>query len=283
MGPFPRKSAVLVLAAALLVAAASHLRAQEEGEKRITLLATETLEATGLLGHVLPVFEDASGISVDVIARGASEAIRLAQAGRGDAMLLDDYASEQDLVDSGIISERRDVLYAEMFVVGPQSDPAGVAGMVSVIDAFRLISRSQSAFISRGDRSGTHQAEISFWDEAGTIPSASSNAWYTVTEADMRTTLGLAAARNAYTLTDRSTWLRLRNRRRLRVLVMDDPRLLLRFGVSVLNPEQVEGVKQQEARAFMVWLTGEQGQERIQSFEINGERPYSVHLGLQNE
>jgi tungstate transport system substrate-binding protein len=280
-----RPALVLFVSAAVLFGSMIPARGQdtEEEQKEITLLVAETLDAVGLMAHLLPVFEKSSGIKVNVIARNAEESVRLARAGQGDVLLLDDYATEQQLVQNELVVERRDVMYAELLIVGPQSDPAGIAGMVSVIDALRYLSRAEAPFVSRGDNSGTHRAELGFWDEAGMIPSASTNAWYTVTEADMRTTLGLAAARNAYTLTDRATWLRLGNRRQLRVVVADDPRLLLRFGVSVINPAKIESVKLREARAFMIWITSKEGQETIENFKINGEPPYSVHFGLSEE
>lgn len=282
-----RRFLVLTLLTVLALGGAGEAWAQNEGEEeappRITLLVTETLEAVGLTAHLIPIFEESSGIQVEVVARNAAEAVRLARAGQGDVLLLDDYALEQELVQSELVTERRDVMYIELLIVGPQADPAGIAGMVSVIDALQYLARAEAPFISRGDMSGTHRAELSFWDEAGQIPTPSANAWYTVTEADMRTTLGLAAARNAYTLTDRATWLRLRNRRQLRIVVADDPRMLLRFGVSVINPQQVESVQEREARAFMIWLTSEPGQEAIAAFQIDEEPVYSIHMGLSEE
>jgi tungstate transport system substrate-binding protein len=256
-------------------------RQKDKGEKvTITLIAAESLDASGLLEKLLPEFTKRTNIAVKILPRGTGTAFKLATSGQGDVLLMDDHVAERWLVKEKIGLARDDVMYAELYVVGPRDDPAGVAGMISAVHAFKLLARSESNFISRGDDSGTHRTEKRIWSEAGIIPSPSSNRWYTVTEADMRTTLGLAAAKNAYTLTDAATWLSLKNRKGLKILVKDDPRMQLRYGVVVLNPKKVDGVRTKEAQLFANWITSKEAQKTIEDYELNGMPPFVPNRGL---
>jgi tungstate transport system substrate-binding protein len=188
--------------------------------------------------------------------------------GDADVALVHDQAAEEKLVAEGFFVERREVMYNDFVVVGPQSDPAKAAGK-DIVAALKKISQGKAPFASRGDRSGTHAAELRLWKQAGVDPRGS---WYRETGSGMGPTLNIASAMNAYALTDRGTWLSFRNRGELAILVEGDRRLFNQYGVMLVNPAKHPHVKQAEGRAFIDWLVSRDGQKAISDFEINGEQ-----------
>jgi len=248
------------------------------GEVMLTLLAAESAAANGLLDHLAAKFSAKSGVKIRIVARRIGEIVDLARQGQGDLIMFDDFDAEQAFIRAKLGTDREDVMYAEMIVVGPQSDPAKVSGMVSVIDAFRQIQTLEAPFITRNDDSSINRLERRLWEEAGLVPEPSDRSWYRPSDTDMRSTLSLAAQRGAYVLTDMATWLAFKERRTLVAQVGDDPRLQLRYSVVLLNPERFPKVRAAEARAFMRWLTSAEGQDSIQSFKVEDELPYSPHL-----
>lgn len=248
------------------------------GAVTLTLLAAESAAASGILDHLAGLFSAKSGIKIRIVARRIDEIVELARQGQGDLIMFDDFEAEQAFLRARLGTEREDVMYAELIVVGPENDPAGVSGMVSVIDAFRQISTQEAPFITRNDDSSINRLERRLWEEVGIVPEPGDRSWYRSSDADMRGTLRAAAQRGAYVLTDMATWLSFKERRKLVAQVGDDPRLQLRYSIVLLNPERFPKVRATEARAFIRWLTSREGQEAIQSFKVEDELPYSPHL-----
>lgn len=254
---------------ALFVALAAALPAAA-GERFITIASTTSTEQSGLFGHLLPAFMARTGIAARVVAVGTGQALRLGERGDADVVLVHDEASELKFVADGFGVERREVMYNDFVVVGPKSDPAGARGR----DAAAALSRIAAAgrpFASRGDDSGTHKAELRLWREAGVEPKSGAGAWYRETGSGMGPTLNIAAAMDAYALTDRGTWLSFKNRQDLEILVEGDNRLFNQYGVTLVNPARHPHVKAADGRAFIDWLTGPEGQRAIAEFKIGAE------------
>ena len=242
------------------------------GAETITLASTTSTENSGLFGHLLPRFEAASGIGVNVVAVGSGAAFKIGERGDADVLLVHDPVGEEAFVAAGFGIDRRAVMYNDFVVVGPKSDPAGIAGGSDAVAAFRALADKRAQFYSRGDDSGTHRAERRIWTAAGIDPSTASGQWYFETGSGMGATLNAAAAQGGHALADRGTWLSFKNRRDLTLLVEGDERLYNPYTVILVNPERHKHVKQAPARAFMEWLTGPEGQAAIGDFTIAGER-----------
>jgi tungstate transport system substrate-binding protein len=240
-------------------------------ERFITVASTTSTEQSGLFGHLLPVFTAKSGIEVRVVAVGTGQALRLGERGDADVVLVHDKASELKFVEAGYGVDRRDVMYNDFVLVGPKADPAAVRSS-GIEAALRRIAEAKTPFASRGDDSGTHKAELRLWRAAGVDPKAGDGAWYRETGSGMGPTLNTAAGMDAYTLTDRGTWLSFKNRQNLEILVQGDDKLFNQYGVMLVNPARHPHVKERDARAFMDWLTGAQGQRTIAEYRIDGER-----------
>jgi tungstate transport system substrate-binding protein len=250
------------------------------GDKRLTLGAAAALADSGFLDHIVPIFQQSTGIAVTVRAYPSGEALRLAREGKVDALLLDDYDQEAKAIEDGTCIDRRDIMYSDLVLVGPRSDPAGVEGMASIIDAAKLIATSQSPFVARDGDSGVSITGRQMWDEAEIpVGSDATRSWYVVSGGDMARTLAMAMSRNAYALTDRPSWLRFRNRGRLQILVQDDPRLVVQYGAMAVNPARVQGIHAAAAKAFIEWLSGKDGQAAIIQFKLQDEVPYVPNYG----
>jgi len=263
---------------ALAFGLASHSAFAQE-EKYITLASTTSTENSGLFGHILPLFTQASGIEVRVVARGTGQALQMARDGDADVLLVHDKDGELKLVEEGFAVERRDVMYNDYVVVGPSEDPAGIRGLGDAVAGFKKIAETGSTFVSRGDDSGTHRAELRFWQEAGVDARAASGTWYLEAGAGMGATLNIAAAKPAYTLSDRGTWLSFENRADLELLLAGDPRLFNQYGAMLVNPERHPHVKKDWGMAFLDWITSPEGQEAIASFTIGGEQLFFPNAG----
>lgn len=241
-------------------------------ERFIILASTTSTENSGLFRHILPIFEAKTGIDVRVVAVGTGQALQFGRAGDADVLLVHDETAELRFVAEGYGAERREVMYNDFVIVGPKEDPAGIRGMTDAVEAFRRIAVSTATFVSRGDDSGTNRTESRIWDETGIDVDAVSGSWYYEAGAGMGATLNLAAGGNAYTLSDRATWLSFKNRRGLEILVEGDPRLFNQYGVILVNPERDPGVKKEEGLAFIDWITSPEGQAAIASYKIEGEQ-----------
>ncbi len=261
--------AAMLLALALLIALG---RTAPAAERFITLASTTSTANSGLFDHILPLFTATTAIEVRVVAVGTGAALKLGERGDADVVLVHARAAEDEFVARGFGVERRAVMYNDFVIVGPASDPAGIAGSRDAPAALVAIARAAAPFVSRGDDSGTHKAERRLWRAAGIDPSLGSGKWYFETGSGMGATLNTAAAKEAYSLSDRGTWLSFKNRGGLTVAVEGDRRLFNPYGVILVNPERHPYVKRKAAMAFIDWLTSAPGQAAIAAFAIAGEQ-----------
>ena len=261
----------LIAAAALaLVLAVAAARAGEF----ITVASTTSTQNAGLFDRLLPLFEAETGIEVRVVAVGTGQALRLARNGDADLLLVHDQPSEEAFVAEGHGSQRFDLMYNDFVLVGPAHDPAGIADAGDAAAALGLIAAAQAPFVSRGDDSGTHRRERALWAAVGLDPSGASGTWYREAGQGMGATLNTASMMEAYTLADRGTWLKMRGRLDLRLLVEGDAGLRNQYGVTLVSPEKHPHVKAALARRFAEWLISRAGQVAIDGFTIDGERPF---------
>lgn len=249
----------------------------------ITLASTTSTENSGLLDDLLPRFTAETGTRVHVVAVGTGQALRLARAGDADALLVHDRASEEAFVAEGYGLERVVVMANHFVIVGPKTDPAGIAGSESIAASLAKIQGAEALFVSRGDDSGTHKAELRLWVQAGIDPSAASGTWYREVGRGMGATLNTASGMNAYTLSDRGTWLSFQNRGDLAIAVEGDPSLENPYGFIVVNPERHAHVKAALAQELIDWLVSGPGQAAIDGFRVNGERLFFAKAQSANE
>lgn len=242
------------------------------GESFIVLQSTTSTQNSGLLDAILPGFEAETGILVRVVAVGTGQAIRNAANGDGDVLLVHAKPAEEKFVADGWGVLRQDVMYNDFVLVGPMTDPAGVAGGSDIVAALEEISDAQATFTSRGDDSGTHKAELRHWQAAGIDVAIASGDWYRETGAGMGATLNIAVGMEAYALTDRATWIAFGNKAGLGVLVEGDPRLFNQYGVILVNPEKHVGVRAELGQLFIDWLVGVRGQNAIAEYELDGQQ-----------
>ena len=237
----------------------------------ITVASTTSTEQSGLFKHLLPVFEKKTGIQVRVVALGTGQAIDLGKRGDADVAFVHDKEAEEKAVAERFFVERREVMYNDFVVVGPKPDPARAKGR-DVVAGLKKIAQAKAPFASRGDKSGTHSAELRLWKEAGIDPQQGKGSWYRETGSGMGPTLNTASGMNAYALTDRGTWLSFKNRGNLVILVEGDKRLFNQYGVMLVNPEKHANVKIAEGLTFINWLTSPEGQKTIADYKIDGEQ-----------
>jgi tungstate transport system substrate-binding protein len=259
----------LLLGACLVASVPSSLRA---GDKFIILQSTTSTQNSGLFEHILPKFTEKTGIDVRVVAVGTGQALKNAQNGDGDVVLVHSKPDEEKFVAEGWGVKRYDVMYNDFVIVGPSDDPAKIAGLTDAAEAFKKIAADQAQFASRGDDSGTNKAELKLWHDAGIDPKPESGTWYLETGSGMGATLNTAVGKRAYTLTDRGTWLSFANKGDFKILVEGDPKLFNQYGVILVNPAKHANVKAKEGQTFIDWLTGSEGQAAIASYKIDGEQ-----------
>jgi tungstate transport system substrate-binding protein len=270
-------SALGVLLAAGIGFAAGGASAADD--KYITVASTTSTEASGLFGHILPMFTDETGIEVRVVAVGTGQAIDLARRGDADVLFVHHKPSEEEFVAAGFGVERHDVMYNDFVIVGPKSDPAGIEGMTSATQALDRIARAEAPFASRGDDSGTHKKELGLWQEAGVDATKATGDWYRETGSGMGATLNTAAGMDAYALADRGTWLGFDNKQNLAILVEGDPRLFNQYGIILVSPEKHPHVKEEVGRTFIDWVLSDEGQEALGEFRIKGQQAFFPNAG----
>jgi tungstate transport system substrate-binding protein len=242
----------------------------------ITVASTTSTEQSGLFRYLLPLFEQKTGIQVRVVALGTGQALELGKRGDCDVVFVHNKAAELRMVDEGWFVNRHDVMYNDFVIVGPKSDPAKVAGSRDVVAAFRKIHGAQAPFASRGDKSGTHAAELRLWKMAGIEPKGG---WYREVGSGMGATLNTASGMNAYALADRGTWLSFRNRGDLAIAVEGDQRLFNQYGVMLVNPAKHAHVKKDAGQAFVDWVVSAEGQGAIAGYKIGGEQLFFPNAG----
>lgn len=241
-------------------------------QKFITVASTTSTEQSGLFKHLLPIFEKQTGIQVRVVAVGTGQALDIGRRGDADVVLVHARPLEEKFMAEGQGVKRFDVMYNDFVLIGPKGDPAHVRGMKDVVAAFRKIKDAQAPFVSRGDRSGTHFAELEIWKLAGIDIAKEKGPWYRDTGQGMGPALNTAAAMNAYILSDRGTWLSFKNRADLVIAVEGDRRLFNQYGVMLVNPAKHPSVKAALGQEFIDWLISRPGQDAIASYKINGQQ-----------
>lgn len=259
----------LVVAAAAAALGTGQVCAQD---KFIVVASTTSTEQSGLFGYLLPIFENKTGIQVRVVAQGTGQALDTARRGDADVVFVHSKPAEEKFIAEGYGVQRFDVMYNDFIIAGPKDDPAGIRGGKDALDAFRKIAAAKAPFVSRGDKSGTHAAELRYWRDAGIDIDQAKGPWYRDTGSGMGPSLNTAASMNAYILTDRGTWLNFKNRRDLVIAVAGDKRLFNQYGVILVNPARHAHVKKELGQQFIDWLLAPEGQKAIADYKIGGEQ-----------
>ena len=269
MHPLLARRSVLPLLMSVALALVSAAACAQEAA--IVMASTTSTEQSGLFGHLLPEFKKASGIDVKVVALGTGQALDMARRGDADVVFVHDQVAEEKFVADGFALKRLPVMYNDFVLVGPKADPAGIQGN-DIVAALGKLATSSQAFVSRGDKSGTHAAELRYWKAAGIEAPAQRVAGYKECGCGMGPALNIAASSNDYALTDRGTWLSFKNRGDLIILVQGDKRLFNQYGVMVVDAQRHPHVKQALAQRFVDWVVSPAGQKTIATYKIGGEQ-----------
>jgi tungstate transport system substrate-binding protein len=248
-------------------------------ERFITVASTTSTEQSGLFGHLLPRFEQKTGIKVHVVAVGTGQALDLARRGDADVVFVHARAAEEKFLAEGHGVKRFPVMYNDFVLLGPKTDPAKIAGSKDILEALKKVEGAKAPFVSRGDKSGTHLAELDLWKAAGIDIDKTKGPWYRDTGQGMGPALNTAASMNAYILTDRGTWLSFKNRGDLTILVEGDKRLFNQYGVMLVNPDKHPTVKKELGQMFVDWVISPEGQKAIADYKINGEQLFYPNAG----
>ena len=265
----PTRRGFLALAAATVLASATVATAQD---KSIVVSSTTSTQDSGLFGHILPLFKAKTGIDVKVVSQGTGQALDTGRRGDADVVFVHAKSAEEKFLAEGEGVKRYPVMYNDFVLIGPKGDPAGIKGMKDVAKALQVIKNKQADFISRGDRSGTHIAEINLWNGSGIDIDKEKGPWYKSVGQGMGAALNTANASNAYVLSDRGTWLSFKNKGDLQILVEGDKRLFNQYGVMLVNPAKHPNVKKDLGQQFIDWLVSPEGQKAIADYKINGEQ-----------
>ena len=238
----------------------------------ITVSSTTSTTDSGLFNHLLPLFKAKSGIEVRVVSQGTGQALDTGRRGDADVVFVHAKSQEERFVAEGFGVERKAVMYNDFVLIGPKQDPAGIRGSKEITAALKSIQAKSAPFVSRGDKSGTHAAELNLWKAAGLDIEKAKDAWYREIGQGMGAALNTASAMGAYVLSDRATWINFKNRGNLEITVEGDRRLFNQYGVILVNPDKHAHVKKAEGQAFIDWLIGPDGQKAIADYKINGEQ-----------
>ena len=256
----------LVTAPLTLMAPPAHAQ-----EKFIVVASTTSTEQSGLFTHLLPAFESKTGIKVRIVAVGTGQALDQGRRGDADVVFVHDKPAEEKFVADGFSTERKEVMVNDFIIIGPKVDPAKAQGR-DVLDGLKKIERNKAPFVSRGDKSGTHAAEVRYWNAAGIDIGKQKGAWYRECGCGMGPALNTAASMNAYVLADRGTWLSFKNRQDLGIVVEGDTKLFNQYGVMLVNPAKHPHVKKDLGQTFVDWLVSPEGQQVIANYKIGGEQ-----------
>jgi tungstate transport system substrate-binding protein len=251
-----------------------------QGQERfITVSSTTSTEQSGLFKHLLPAFEKKTGIKVRVVAVGTGQALDIGRRGDADVVFVHARPLEEKFLAEGHGVKRFDVMYNDFVLIGPKSDPAKVGGTKDIVAALQKVKAAQAPFVSRGDKSGTHFAELELWKAAGIDIAKDRGPWYRDTGQGMGPALNSAAGMDAYILSDRGTWLSFKNRADLVIAVEGDNRLFNQYGVMLVNPEKHPNVKKELGQAFVDWVISPEGQKTIAEYKIDGEQLFFPNAG----
>ncbi len=257
----------------------SGMRQASAGERFIIVQSTTSTESSGLFGYLLPLFTARTGIEVRVVAVGTGQAIKNAANGDGDVLLVHDKVSEETFVADGDGVSRHDVMYNDFVIIGPSADSVGIGGSKDAVEGLKRIATAAAPFVSRGDDSGTHKAELRLWKEAGIDVTAASGTWYREAGQGMGATLNMAASLGAYALSDRASWSAFKNKGSSKLLVEGDRRLFNQYGIILVNPARHPNVKSADGQAFIDWMLSGEGQAAIASFAIDGQQQFFPNAG----
>ena len=267
-----RRTCIAASAIAVLFSTASIAADNTGGDKSIVVASTTSTQDSGLFGYILPIFKAKTGIDVKVIAQGTGQALDTGRRGDADVVFVHAKPAEEQFIAEGAGVKRHPVMYNDFVLIGPKNDPAGVAGTKDIVAALKAIEAKGAPFVSRGDRSGTHQAELALWKAAGIDIAKEKGPWYRDIGQGMGAALNTASAMNAYLLSDRGTWISFKNRGDLEIAVEGDKHLFNQYGVMLVNPEKHAHVKKQLGQQFINWLVSPEGQKAIADYKINGEQ-----------
>lgn len=248
-------------------------------DKSIVVASTTSTQDSGLFGHLLPLFKAKTGIDVRVVAQGTGQALDTGRRGDADVVFVHARSAEEKFLAEGFGVKRYPVMYNDFILVGPQSDPAGIRGSKDIVAALKTLKDKGIAFISRGDKSGTHLAELNLWSIAGIDIAKEKGPWYKEIGQGMGAALNTASASNAYVLADRGTWLSFKNKGDLVIAVEGDKRLFNQYGVMLVNPQKHPSVKKELGQQFIDWLVSADGQKAIADYKINGEQLFYPNAG----
>jgi tungstate transport system substrate-binding protein len=257
-----------ILAIVALISLAAQARAQDQS---IVVASTTSTQDSGLFGYLLPIVKQKTGVEVKVLAQGTGQALDTARRGDADVVFVHAKSAEEKFLAEGFGVKRYPVMYNDFVIVGPKDDPAGIKGK-DVVSALQIIKSKAAPFISRGDRSGTHIAELKLWREAGTDIAKDHGPWYKEIGQGMGAALNMASASNSYVLSDRGTWLAFQNHGDLAILVEGDKRLFNQYGVMLVNPAKHPEVKKEAGQRFIDWLISPEGQNVIAGYKVNGQQ-----------
>lgn len=274
-----RKMIAAVAAWAILLVAAIPAVAQD---KSIVVASTTSTQDSGLFSYILPLFKTKTGIDVKVIAQGTGQALDTARRGDADVAFVHAKPQEEKFVADGFGVKRYEVMYNDFILVGPKADPAKVKGTRDVVAALKAIAGSSNPFVSRGDKSGTHAAELALWKTAGIDPAATKPAWYREIGQGMGAALNTAQAMGAYVLADRGTWISFKNKADLEIAVEGDRALFNQYGIILVNPEKHPHIKKAEGQAFIDWLVSSEGQQAVASYKIEGQQLFFPNAAPSN-
>jgi tungstate transport system substrate-binding protein len=259
----------LVLTGWVLVAA--NVATAAGADRSIVVASTTSTQDSGLFGYLLPIFKQKTGIDVKVIAQGTGQALDTARRGDADVVFVHAKPQEEKFLAEGFGVKRFDVMYNDFVLIGPKRDPAGIKGK-DIETALKTIKEKAAPFVSRGDRSGTHVAELALWKLAGIDIATAKGAWYREIGQGMGAALNTANAMGAYVLSDRGTWISFNNKGDLQIMVEGDKRLFNQYGVMLVNPEKYPHVKKEDGQAFIDWLISPEGQATIANYKIEGQQ-----------
>lgn len=269
---FFKRSTLISVAAVLVTSWTITATSAFAQDKFIVVASTTSTEDSGLFRYLLPLFKAKTGIEVRVVAQGTGQALATARKGDADVVLVHDKVAEMKFAQEGFGLDRREVMYNDFVIVGPKADPAKISGSKEVIESLKRIAASQSPFASRGDKSGTHAAELRYWKQAEIDPQTGKGTWYRETGSGMGPTLNTASAMGAYAFTDRGTWLSFKNRGDLGIVVEGDTKLFNQYGIMLVNPAKHAHVKKELGQMFIDWMTSTEGQAAIASYKIEGQQ-----------
>ena len=254
------------------LSAVANLTPASAQDRSIVVASTTSTQDSGLFGYLLPLFKARTNIDVKVIAQGTGQALDTARRGDADVVFVHAKAQEEKFLAEGLGVKRFDVMYNDFVLIGPKSDPAGIEGSHDIAAALKAIQAKAAPFVSRGDKSGTHSAELALWKQADIDIATAKGPWYREIGQGMGAALNTAGAMNGYVLSDRGTWISFKNRGDLEIVVEGDKRLFNQYGVMLVNPEKYPSVKKELGQAFVDWLVSAEGQAAIAGYKIDGQQ-----------